>query len=108
MRPRVALIDEEAARTWFPNQDPIGHQFRDLSPNTGHPWATIVGIVRPVIFDRIVRTDVYPVAYFAQAQDPRTLSLDRDAHARRIRRVSSISRAPPCTACTRTSRFIAS
>ncbi len=70
MRLRVALIDEEAARVWFPNQDPIGHQLRDLSPNTVHPWATIVGVVRPVIFDRIVRTDVYPVVYFAQAQDP--------------------------------------
>ena len=69
--PRVALIDEEAARTWFPNQDPIGRQFRSLAhPEAGPKWVTIIGIVRPVIFDRLVRKRVYPVAYYAQAQDP--------------------------------------
>ena len=33
------------------------------------PWATIVGVVRPVIFDRIVRTAVYPLVYFPQGQE---------------------------------------
>ena len=70
--PRVCVIDEEGARTWFPNQDPIGRQLRLLDNNKTEPpkWATIVGIVRPVIFDRITRKRVYPVAYFAQSQDP--------------------------------------
>jgi putative ABC transport system permease protein len=68
--PAVVMIDEEAARLWFPNQDPIGHQLRDLSPSSAHPWATIVGVVKPVIYDRIVRNRVLPVAYVAHSQDP--------------------------------------
>ncbi|MGZ5023824.1 MAG: ABC transporter permease, partial [Chthoniobacterales bacterium] len=68
--PPVALIDEEAARLWFPNQDPIGHQIRNLVPiGEKRPWTTIVGVVRPVIFDRVVRTSVYPIVYFPQAQE---------------------------------------
>ncbi len=68
--PPVCLIDEEAARLWFPNQDPIGHQIRDLVPiGPKRPWTTIVGVVRPVIFDRIVRTEVYPIVYLPQDQE---------------------------------------
>jgi putative ABC transport system permease protein len=67
--PRVALIDEVAARQWFPNQDPLGHKFRLISKPKEEPkWATIVGVVRPVIYDKIVRKRVYPVVYFAHAQ----------------------------------------
>ena len=69
--PRVALVDEEAARFWFPNQDPIGRQFRLIGkPGEESKWATIIGIVRPVIYDRIVRQRIYPVAYFVHAQNP--------------------------------------
>jgi putative ABC transport system permease protein len=67
--PRVALIDEDGARAWFPNQDPIGHQFRTLS-GAGDPpkWATIVGVVRPVIYDRLTKHLQLPAVYFAQSQ----------------------------------------
>jgi putative ABC transport system permease protein len=67
--PRVALIDEDGARAWFPNQDPIGHQLRTLS-GAGEPpkWATIVGVVRPVIYDRLTTHRPMPAAYFAQSQ----------------------------------------
>src|SRR5450631_1003441 len=48
--PRVAMIDEDGARAWFPNQDPIGRQLRALDKAGDPPkWATIVGIVRPVV-----------------------------------------------------------
>jgi putative ABC transport system permease protein len=67
--PRVVLIDEDGARAWFPNQDPIGHQLR-LLDKAGEPpmWSTIVGIVRPVLYDRVTNHRPIPAAYFPQQQ----------------------------------------
>ena len=67
--PRVALIDEDGARAWFPNDDPIGHQLR-LLDKAGEPpkWATIVGIVRPIVYDKLTRRTKMPAAYFPQDQ----------------------------------------
>jgi putative ABC transport system permease protein len=67
--PRVALIDEDGARAWFPNQDPIGHQLRALD-KAGEPpkWAIIVGVVRPVVYDRLTNRRPMPAVYFAQSQ----------------------------------------
>jgi putative ABC transport system permease protein len=67
--PRVVLIDEDGARAWFPNQDPLGHQLRTLGqPGEPPKWATIVGIVRPVVYDRLTKRRPMPSAYFAQDQ----------------------------------------
>jgi putative ABC transport system permease protein len=67
--PRVVLIDEDGARAWFPNQDPIGRQLRALGKSGEPPkWATIVGIVRPVVYDRLTKRRPMPAAYFAQDQ----------------------------------------
>jgi len=71
--PRVVLIDEDGARAWFPNQDPIGHQLRTLDkPGEPPKWATIIGIVKPVIYESLIKRRPMPAAYFAQSQ-----SLDR-------------------------------
>ena len=67
--PRVALIDEDGARAWFPNQDPIGRQLRVLDkPGEPPKWATIVGIVRPVVYDRLTNRRPMPAVYFPQNQ----------------------------------------
>jgi len=69
--PRVALIDEDGARAWFPNDDPIGHQLRFLD-KAGEPpkWSTIVGIVRPVVYDKLTKLTKIPAVYFPQDQVP--------------------------------------
>jgi putative ABC transport system permease protein len=69
--PRVALIDEDGARAWFPNDDPIGHQLRYLD-KAGEPpkWSTIVGIVRPVVYDKLTKIAKIPAVYFPQDQVP--------------------------------------
>jgi len=67
--PRVALIDDDGARAWFPNQDPIGRQLRSLDkPGEPPKWATIVGVVKPVIYDRLTNHLKMPAVYFAQSQ----------------------------------------
>jgi putative ABC transport system permease protein len=67
--PRVVMIDEDGARAWFPNQDAIGHQLRFLD-KAGEPpmWSTIVGVVRPVVYERLTNRRPIPSVYFPQEQ----------------------------------------
>src|SRR3954468_12921642 len=67
--PRVAMIDEDGVRAWFPNQDPIGRQLR-LLDKAGEPpkWSTIVGIVKPVVYERLTNRRPIPAAYFPADQ----------------------------------------
>jgi predicted permease len=43
----VAIIDENLAKTYWPNEDPIGKQIRN---GDSGPWSTIVGIVGNIRF----------------------------------------------------------
>lgn len=68
---RVCLIDEEGSRTWFGNNDPIGHQLRLLEKPGGAPkWATIIGITGPVIYDRLTDKRNVPCVYVSEFQEP--------------------------------------
>jgi putative ABC transport system permease protein len=67
--PHVTIIDENAARAWFPNQDPIGHQLRLLGkPGEPPKWATIIGVAKPVVYERLTNRRPLPAAYFPQSQ----------------------------------------
>jgi putative ABC transport system permease protein len=44
----AAIINQTMARLYWPNEDPIGKQFKSGDPNFPHPWQTIVGIVGDV------------------------------------------------------------
>jgi putative ABC transport system permease protein len=68
---RVCLIDEEGARIWFPNTNPIGHQLRMIGkPGEPLKWRTIVGVVRDVIYDRLTDKHSTPCVYVSQLQEP--------------------------------------
>src|SRR5882757_8121901 len=41
--PQVAVINEAFARTYWPNQNPIGKRFRKAKANS--PWITVVGLI---------------------------------------------------------------
>ncbi len=47
----VAIIDENLAREYWPNQDVIGRRLRN---GTTSPWKTIVGLVAPVRHSQVV------------------------------------------------------
>jgi putative ABC transport system permease protein len=68
---RVALIDEDGVRAWFPNVDPLGHQLRLIGkPGEAPKWATIVGITRRVIYDRLTDKRAIPTIYASEFQEP--------------------------------------
>ena len=46
--PPVAIISENMARVYWPNQDPIGKRLKYGSPDNKWPWSTIVGVVADV------------------------------------------------------------
>lgn len=67
---RVALIDERAAALWFPGQDAVGHLLRTTEAGDPSKWATIVGVVNAVAYDRSTKATPLPAVYFPLAQDP--------------------------------------
>ena len=68
--PDAAIINETAARRFFPNQDPVGQQIRMGSdPNSDDPWSTVVGIVGDVKY-RGLDADAGPTIYHPYPQNP--------------------------------------
>ena len=59
--PPVVVIDENLARQYWPNQDPIGRHLRRTS---GQQWATIVGVVRHVMQSALVGDSGKGVCYY--------------------------------------------
>jgi putative ABC transport system permease protein len=75
--PAVAVIDEELARRYWPNEDPIGKRVSFGSapgaPDSAGPaWITVVGVVGHVMhegLDKEARTQLYlPLAQFPSSQ----------------------------------------
>jgi predicted permease len=72
--PRVAIINETAARTHWPNDDPLGQRFTFGDPDDSSRWLTVVGVVadtRRAGIDRPVFTE----SYQPYSQDPRSMNV---------------------------------
>ena len=68
--PRVAVVNEEFARTYWPKQDPIGKRFR-LNDSKG-PWVQVVGLTRTTRYHFIAEPPTeYLYLPFAQEQNSR-------------------------------------
>ena len=81
-KPLVAIIDEMAARTLFPNQDPIGKRVCKLAlPPEKQKWFQIVGVVRDVVYNRPTAKHTLPTMYFAEAQET-AIHVRRGANAK--------------------------
>ncbi|HYX43189.1 MAG TPA: FtsX-like permease family protein, partial [Pyrinomonadaceae bacterium] len=67
--PLVAIIDEKLARTYWPNEDPIGKRIRTSGDLKRNPWLTIVGVVPGVKKERLDEdTRFYIYKPFAQSK----------------------------------------
>src|SRR5205085_11958835 len=67
----VCLIDEDAARAWFANTNPLGHEVRMLGkPGQPGKRAAIVGVVARVIYDRLTEQRAVPCVYVPEFQHP--------------------------------------
>jgi putative ABC transport system permease protein len=62
----VAVIDENLARQYWPNEDPLGKRIRRTNANA--PWARIVGIVSHVKHSELASDSATGVHYYPMYQ----------------------------------------
>jgi putative ABC transport system permease protein len=60
--PLTTIVDETLAKLYWPNESAVGHRIRFGPPEDNEPWHVIVGVVRPVLNQRLIgspRWDTY-------------------------------------------------
>ena len=67
--PGVAIINETAARRFWPNQEPLGKRFKRGRLETQNPWMTVVGVVAPVSHTAL-QVASQPEVYLPFQQNP--------------------------------------
>ncbi|MBV8856410.1 MAG: ABC transporter permease [Acidobacteria bacterium] len=83
----VALVDEEAARRFWPGEDPVGRRFKPSRRASNAPWFTVVGVVgnvktegfdqadEPHFYTCLFQNVGYAMAVYLKAEgDPKTLT----------------------------------
>ena len=79
--PRVAVISETMARTFWPNEDPVGKRFGIGEIESDKDWINIIGVARDVRQIELA-ADPKPQAYLTYLQfgffDPRDLVVKTD------------------------------
>jgi putative ABC transport system permease protein len=63
--PSVAIVNECFARTFFPNDDPVGKRFRRarVNPPSNSPWTTIIGVLADARTESLAQSSS-PKIYF--------------------------------------------
>jgi macrolide transport system ATP-binding/permease protein len=81
---RVAVVDESFVRTFFPNEDPIGHHFGFSTPGHSADFE-IVGVVKDTKYrsptDTYKQNPMFFVPYFQRVQYDRASYELMDAHS---------------------------
>jgi putative ABC transport system permease protein len=72
--PRAVIINEQTARTHWPNADPVGKRFKLGDPEGDAPWLTVVGVVADTRRAGIEHP-VFTESYQPYARDPRSMTL---------------------------------
>lgn len=90
--PRVAIISESMARSYWPTGNALGARMR-LGPNAAAPWTEVIGIVGDVRNDR-TRADAAPIAYLpARLVGPPFLRLMLRTEGDPLRLVAAVRQA---------------
>jgi predicted permease len=68
--PPVVMVNESFARTFWPNEEPIGKRLRLAKGSLPQPWLTVVGVIPDVLqnFQRPLERD--PLIYLPYAEEP--------------------------------------
>jgi putative ABC transport system permease protein len=67
--PRVALVNDDAVRTYFGGKSPIGQRINFGNPSDSSSWLTIVGVVGTTRLEGVGQ-DAYPQAFIPVTQSP--------------------------------------
>jgi putative ABC transport system permease protein len=67
--PRVAVVDETLAKTYWPNEDAVGKRLHRGGVGSTASWMTVVGVVRHVRY-RTLEAQSRAQVYWPEAQDP--------------------------------------
>ena len=68
--PKVAIVNQTMAKTYFAGQNPIGKRYRAEEGKEMGPWTEIVGVVRDSKYGTL-REKILPTAFVAAGQDAR-------------------------------------
>jgi predicted permease len=67
--PRLILINERMAQTWWPGQSPLGRRLKIASYDQDAPWHTVTGVVGDTRYTRL-ESALRPQVYVHHVQDP--------------------------------------
>jgi predicted permease len=83
---RVAIVNEQLARTYWPGQNPLGKQLNMGSPSENKPWLSVVGVAGNVLSqgpDEGFHSEVYvPYQQFPWVQSPENLVVRTTANVK--------------------------
>ena len=114
---QVVVINQSMARTYWPNEDPLGKRINEGSPDEHTPWLQVVGVIgdlrefdvasrpRPTMYfsvsqfegngllrDWVVRSAGNPVSVSSEVRDA-IWSIDKDLPISRMRTMSQVRSA---------------
>jgi len=74
--PKVVIVDETLAQTFWPGQDPIGKRVKLAGPRSSRPWMSVVGVVRHVKYQGLDAQSRFQMYWpYPQQLPQRTMSL---------------------------------
>ena len=68
--PKVAIVNESFAATYFPGEEPTGRRLRQVDRNQTGDWLTVVGVVPNIQQGDALRQRFSPVVYLPHGQNP--------------------------------------